>query len=674
MPKGFLPAALLVLTLITTAAAAESATPFEPMDVFELEWASNPQVSPDGRTIAYSRNGYDVMTDRPVSRIWLVASDGSRQRPLIDANGGGAVWSPDGGRIAFLSDEDGDPEIFMHWVADNRTASITRLTQKPSNLHFSPDGRWLAFSMFEPADEEPLVKPPKAPEGAEWAPAFKVYDDVVYRVDGQGYLKPGFTHVYVVPATGGSPRRITSGDFDHGAFAWSADGTAIIVSANRRPDWQLEPLDSDLYQVSVDTGAYTRLTERYGPDQEPAISPNGRYLAWTGFDDAHRGYENAELYVRDLVSGETRSLTADLDRSVSAPVWSDDSRAVYVQYEDAGQGIIARVARNGRIDRVAGNLGGTSVSRPYSGGDYDVSGDTIAYTRSEPGRPAELAVVRNRGVVDLTRLNEDLLAHRTLAEVRPVSFPSSLDGLDIQAWIATPPGFEPGGSYPLILEIHGGPFAAYGPHFAAEIQLYAAAGYVVIYANPRGSTSYGAAFANQIHHAYPGGDFDDLMSAVDFAIEQGYADEDRLYVTGGSGGGILTAWIVTHTNRFRAAVSAKPVINWYSFVLTGDMTNYFQRYWFARPPWEDPQSYLDRSPLSFVGNVETPTMMLTGEDDLRTPSSEAEQFYEALKLRGVDTMLVRVPEASHGIAARPSHLIGKVQHVLAWFERYPETP
>lgn len=659
-----------VLLAVAPLPAAAAAPPFEPMDVFELEWAGSPAVAPDGRTVAYARGGYDVMTDRAISRIWLIGSDGSEHRPLTDAAGSAPVWSPSGERIAFLAKNGGDVEIFMHWVADNRTAHITALPEQPSRLTFSPDGRWLAFTMFEAADEEPMVKPPEAPEGASWAPALKVYDDLVYRADGEGYLRPGFTHVYVVPAEGGTPRRITSGDFHHESYSWMPAGDALVVSANRRPDWQREPEDTDLYRVSLADGAYTRLTDRYGPENEPAVSPDGRHLAWTGYDDALRGYENSQLYVRNLVNDETEVLTADLDRSVSDPVWSEDSRAIYVTYEDAGRGVIARIERGGRMRILTEDLGGLALSRPYTGGAFHAARGTVAYTRSRPDRPAELAVIRSGEPGTLTSLNDDLLGQRSLADVRPVRFPSSVDGLEIEAWIATPPGFEPGRVYPFMLEIHGGPFAAYGPHFASEIQLYAAAGYVVMYVNPRGSTGYGADFANEIHHAYPGRDFDDLMSAVDFALEEGYADEEHLYVTGGSGGGILTAWIVTHSDRFRAAVSAKPVINWYSFVLTADGANFFQRYWFARPPWEDAGSYLDRSPLHFVGNVTTPTMLLTGEADLRTPISEAEQFYQALKIRGVDTALVRVPEASHDIAARPSQLIAKVAHVLAWFERY----
>jgi acylaminoacyl-peptidase len=312
------------------------------------------------------------------------------------------------------------------------------------------------------------------------------------------------------------------------------------------------------------------------------------------------------------------------------------------------------------------------MSRPYSGGSYHAAGGTVAYTQSAEAQPAEIAVVGRSGPATRTALNAQALGGKKLASIEEIRFPSGKDGREIQAWVAKPPGFREDQRYPVILEIHGGPFAAYGPHFSAEVQLYAAAGYLVVYANPRGSTSYGAAFANLIHHAYPGGDYDDLMAAVDYTIEAGWGDPEQLYVTGGSGGGILTAWIITRTDRFRAAVAAKPVINWYSFVLTADGYPFFSRYWFEKKPWEDPESYLARSPLNFVDRVSTPTMLLTGEEDHRTPISESEQFYQALKLLGVDAALVRVPGASHGIAARPSQLLAKVAHVLAWFERYGE--
>jgi len=256
------------------------------------------------------------------------------------------------------------------------------------------------------------------------------------------------------------------------------------------------------------------------------------------------------------------------------------------------------------------------------------------------------------------------------AQVQHLPVTSSVDQRAIDAWIALPPGFDASKKYPLILEIHGGPHTAYGPHFAMEIQLMAAKGYVVVWSNPRGSSSYGEAFGNLIHHNYPSEDYNDLMDVVDAVIAKGYVDDKNLFITGGSGGGVLTAWSIGKTNRFAAAVVAKPVINWISFGLTADAYPYFTQYWMPGMPWEHHDSLWKRSPLSLVGNVSTPTMLLTGEADYRTPISESEQYYQALRLRGIDAAMVRIPGASHGIAARPSRLIQKVGHILAWFERY----
>ena len=293
------------------------------------------------------------------------------------------------------------------------------------------------------------------------------------------------------------------------------------------------------------------------------------------------------------------------------------------------------------------------------------------HTEIAATHPADVAVVRGGTLRRLTDLNAGLLAGKTLGKVTPLTVASTAGGLPIDAWMVTPPNFDPARKYPLILDIHGGPFASYGPVWSTDDQLYAAAGYVVVYANPRGSTSYGEDFANRIHHNYPSEDYDDLMSVVDAAIAKGNVDPDALYVTGGSGGGLLTSWIVGKTDRFRAAVAQKPVIDWTSEVLTTDGYTSMAKYWFGKMPWEDPQQYWRRSPLSLVGNVKTPTAVMVGEDDHRTPPGEAEQFYAALQIRAVPTMLIRVPGASHGsYADRPSQLIAENAAILAWFDRY----
>ena len=670
-----LPLALLAL-LAASAAAITAAEPFRPLDVFELEWASDPRISPDGGSVAYVRNYFDVMTDRSCADIWRVAADGGDHRPLVAGGGchGSPRWSPDGKRLLYTSSADGDTQLWMRWMDSGQAAPISRLTRSPDDLAWSPDGRWIAFTMFVERRAKPLVEPPPKPEGANWADPPRVIEKLIYRADGSGYLEDGYRHLFLLAAEGGTPRQLTTGDFHHGSTpVWAPDGESLLISANRHAEWEHEPLDREIYEVRVADGAVRALTDRRGPDDSPAVSPSGRQVAYVGFDDRRQGYQLERLYVMNRDGSGSRLLTGGLDLDVRAPVWAGDGSGIFFRTSIRGNGKIGFVGLDGKVEILAGDLGGVSLGRPYASGSSSVSDSgRYAYTETRPDHPADVAVgdAAAGGGRRVTRLNDDLLANRALAPVEEIRFASAHDGREIQGWVAKPPGFEPDKRYPLILEIHGGPFADYGDRWAAEVQLYAAAGYLVLYVNPRGSTSYGEEFGNLIHHNYPGEDYDDLMSGVDAVIARGWADPERLYVTGGSGGGVLTAWIVGKTDRFRAAVSAKPVINWYSFALTADAYNFFHRYWFPGFPWDEPEAYLARSPLSLVGNVTTPTMLLTGEQDYRTPMSESEQFYQALKLRKVPAALVRVPGASHGIARRPSQLIAKVQHVLAWFERW----
>jgi dipeptidyl aminopeptidase/acylaminoacyl peptidase len=659
---------------------AESAKPeLKPLDVFDLQWVSDPQISPDGRSIAYVRMAYDIKTDRPRGVIWLVGVDGKHARPLSGAvHSASPRWSPDGTRLAYLgAGADGSTQLFVYWTDSGVCAAISNFLDSPSGVAWSSDGRRLAFTMPVAAERKPLkVDLPEAPKNAKWAEPPRLIDRMVFRADGEGYLPNVFTQLFIIGADGGAARQLTQGDFDtQGAPSFMVDGKSILISANRRTDADYEPLDSEIYRVDLSDGSIHALTDRRGPDTHPVASPDGKHIAYLGFDDKRLGYQATQLYVMDIDGSHSHSLTATLDRDAAAPHWTGDSRQVIFQYDDHGSIKIAAIDLGGKMRVLASDVGGADVTRPYSGGSFSsaASGVNIrfAYTRSQALAPAALATGTSPSdIVTLMAQSDTLLSQRTLGAVEEISFDSSVDSRRIQGWIVKPPGFDAAKKYPLLLEIHGGPFASYGPSFAAEIQLYAAAGYVVLYLNPRGSTGYGEEFADLIHHDYPNNDFGDLMSGVDAVIGRGYVDTERLFVTGGSGGGVLTAWIVGHTDRFRAAVVVKPVINWTSFVLTADMTNYFYRYWFDGFPWDNEQSYWKRSPLAFVGNVHTPTMLMTGEVDYRTPSSEAEQFYEALKLRKIDTALVRVPNASHDISARPSLLIAKVAYVLAWLKSH----
>ena len=670
-------------------------------DVFDLEWAADPQVSPDGTVVAYVRTSMDVWTDQRRTAIWTVRSDGTGHRPLVTGkqNVSSPRWSPGSDRIAYVEAQpNGAAQIHVRWLDTGQSAQITSVARSPADIVWSPDGRWIAFTMLVPEAKIPFVEMPAKPKGAEWAEPPRVIESVRYRFDGQGYVENGFRQVFIVPHDGGTPRALTSGPYHHGASpSFTPDGKHLVFAANRDPDWEYDPVESEIYELEIESGEIRQLTTRDGPDRMPAVSPDGRFVAYTGFDDRKQGYHLSRLYVLDRETGESKELLTGFDRDVKSPHWDPIGRGLYFLYDDLGNTKLANASFEGEVRDLSSDVGGLAIGRPYASGSFSVSrAGEVAFPTTRPESPADVGFYdpnasadapageaprdpadsspSRRGVRRLTQLNRDLLGHKSLARVEELWWRSSHDGRRIQGWVAKPPEFDPARKYPLILEIHGGPFANYGDRFAAEVQLYCAAGYVVLYANPRGSTSYGEEFGNLIHHDYPSEDYDDLMSGVDEVIARGFVDPERLYVTGGSGGGVLTAWIVGKTDRFRAAVSAKPVINWYSFVLTADAYTFFARWWFPGPPWEHPEEYLRRSPLSLVGNVKTPTMLLTGERDYRTPMSESEQFYQALKLRRIPAALVRIPGASHGIAHRPSQLIGKVAHVLKWFERYGGAP
>ncbi len=672
----------VLLTLILCANPAHLLSsdlpPFAPLDIFELEWAADPQISPDGKMVVYVRRGFDVANDRGISRLWTFELQTTAHRPLIDdtKQQSSPRWSPDGKRIAYLA----DGQLYVkHLDGAREVIQVTRGLESPSNISWSPDGAHIAFGMNVAEKKREWVRVPSPPKGASWAEPAQVIDRLVYRIDGAGYVEGGFEHVFVVPSEGGTPRQLTTGDYQHrGTPEWSDDCSALYVSANRNDDWEYQPTESEIWRVDVKDGAMQVITTRKGPDTSPRVSPDGKWLAYLGHDESPLGYRADHLYVLPLEGGKPQQLATELDRSIEDLNWSADAAGIYFAYDDEGNRRIAYLELKDpdQVKEVADNVGGTTMGRPYSSGSYSVStAGEVVFSHTTPLSPAELALTRRGSKVEiLTDLNGDLLPHRALGRVEEIRVPSSFDGRSIHAWVVYPPEYDPTSKHPLILEIHGGPFANYGGRFSAEMQLFAAEGNIVLYANPRGSTSYGAEFANLIHHAYPGNDYDDLMSCVDAVIAQGGVDPEQLFVTGGSGGGVLTAWIVGKTDRFRAAVVAKPVINWTSFVLTADFSKYFTEYWFPGDPWEHPKEYFERSPLSLVGNVKTPTMLLTGEDDYRTPMSETEQYYQALKLRRIPTAMVRIPGTGHGIAARPSNLIRKVAYILGWFDQHRDLP
>ena len=669
--KFFLIAVLALFVQIEL--QAQQKTNLELTDLFDLEYISDPQISPDGMKVIYARNFKDIMTDRDYGNLWMVNIDGSQNRPLTQGNQRdfSPVWSPDGSKIAYRSNgQDERVKLFVLYLDTRESVALTNSANAPGSVTWSPDGQSLAFTQFVPKAKKSMLTIPGKPQGAEWNEPPIFIDELNYRSDGAGYLPSGKSQIFTIGLSGGRARQRTFEDKNYGSPIWSADGKALFFSANLNEDLIAEPANSEIHQLDLSDGSIKTLTDRFGPDSNPVLSPDGKMIAYTGNDDSFQGYQVTNLYIMNTDGSGVKNLTADLDRDAGDPQWESNGKGIYFQYSEKGGVKVGHVTLSGKIRTVVEGLGGLDLGRPYNAGSYSVStNNRFAYTLGG-AHPADLAVWVDGNVKQITAVNDDVFSYREIGKVEEIGWKSSFDQLDIQGWIVTPPNFDPSKKYPFILEIHGGPFAMYGNSFSYEVQAYAAAGYVVLYTNPRGSTGYGQEFGNSIHHDYPNHDYDDLMSGVDAVIEKGYIDTKNLFVTGGSGGGVLTAWIIGKTNRFKAAVVAKPVINWTSFVLHADNPAFFAKYWFGALPWEDIENYWRRSPLSLVGNVKTPTMLLTGEKDFRTPISESEQYYAALKLVGVEAAMVRIPNASHGLVNRPSMLMSKSASILSWFNHY----
>ena len=654
---------------------------FTANDYFNFEYVSDPQISPDGKKIIYVRNFADVMTDKFYSNLWIIGFDGAGNRPLTSGlfHDASPRWSPDGSQIIYISDRDGKPQIYKHWLDLGQSAMLTNLVFPPMDITWSPDGKQVAYFTIVLSMPRTIAVLPPAPPGAQMATPPKVIDRLMYRFDGVGYI-PGYLHIFVIPAEGGTPRQLTSGNFNHPDFlsrqiSWSADSKSIVFSANRKENFELEPLDTEIFEIAVADASLKALTNRKGPDNSPVVSPDGKSIAYLGFDDRYQGHQTTQLYIMNRDGSGARALTKDLDRDISNVHWASDGRGLYFTYDNQGTSYIATTNLNGQSKQITSGIGDGRVAYG-GGGSYSIAPNgNFVFTYSKPDHPSDIAVgtLLNPKARIISGVNDDILGYKKLAPVEEIWYPSSKDGRKIQGWILKPPDFDPAKKYPLVLEIHGGPFASYGDYFDIEKELLVSSGYVVLYTNPRGSTSYGEEFANLIHHNYPGDDFYDLNSGVDAVIQKGYIDEDNLFVTGGSGGGVLTCWMIGRSTRFRAAASLYPVINWYSWVLTADMSSFGVKYWFPGLPWDNIENYEKRSLLSVVKNVKTPTMIITGEQDFRCPMSESEQYYMALKLLGIEAVLVRFPDESHGIMTRPSHHLSKMMHIIAWFDQHKKT-
>lgn len=631
-----------------------------------LEWETvqGPRLSPDGKQVIYTRRWIDKINDRWESSLWMMNIDGSKNRALTA--GSDVEWSPDGTRIAYITrGEPNGSQIFVRWMdAEGSISQITRLTQAPSNLQWSPDSKSIAFNMLVPKKEVWNIPMPAAPPGAKWTETPRIVTQLDYRQDGQGFTSDGDTHIFVVNADGGSPRQVSSGSWNHGAPQWMPDGRTIVFTADRVPEAEYRWRQSDIYGVDVASGSIRKLTTRNGPDQQPTPSPDGRYIAYTGFDSTRASWKDSELYVMNADGSNARQISGNLDRSPQGLVWASDGTGIYFNAENEGARNLYFASVTGQVKQV------TTGKHVLSVDEVGKNGIAIG-TYSDAMKPADIVSfpIAAPRFTQLTAVNDDVLQGKSLGATEELWYPS-VDGLRIQGWIVKPPNFNPNRKYPLMLEIHGGPHSMYNVGFNFARQNHVSEDFVLLYVNPRGSTGYGSKFGNEIMNAYPSKDFDDLMAGVDTVLNRGYVDAKRMYVFGCSGGGVLTAWIVGHTDRFAAASSNCPVINWLSFVGTTDGPGWYRN--FAKPFWEDPSEHLRRSPIMYVGNVKTPTMLMTGVLDLRTPMPQTEEFYTALKFRKIPTAMIRFNEEWHGTSSKPSNFLRTQLYLRSWFGKWPE--
>lgn len=710
-PRRAVLAALVALVLPGVSTAAKR--PITETDLFQFVWLADPQISPDGKQVVYVRVNVNEKKDGYETALWIAPTDGKdAPRPFTSGPGDNSPrWSPDGTRVVFVraapkGEGKKAPQLSLISTQGGEAVALTDLPGGAGSPDWSPDGKTIAFTSgtndeeLEKAakgKEEPeksADKSKKKPEEEERKSDVRVITRATYRFNGGGYqdlTHPRQIWTVEVPASGAKapePKRLTSDDLGAGEPVWSPDGQQIYFAANRVKEPYYQNQDGDIYAVPAKGGEIRPVVSIDGPiGGDFAVSPDGRRVAFQGNVNPKptRSYNQDDLFVADLKPGsQARNLTESYDWDVAsglaadqhAPrgrnaqplVWSRDGRSIYVA-----------VGERGRVNLQRFDVE-TGAATPVTKGDQEV----VSYTAT-PDASRMAVVVSNPLVISdlfsldtatgkmtaIAKPNQELFADLDLTAPEEITY-KSFDGKEIHAFVQRPVDFNPKKKYPLILNIHGGPHSAYGYAFFHEMQWMAAKGYVVLYPNPRGSSTYGQDFGNVIQYEFPGDDAKDLLAGVDEMVKRGSIDADRLGVTGGSGGGILTNWIVTQTGRFKAAAAQRSIADWSTFWYTADFT-LFQPTWFKGAPWEDPQDYARRSPITYAAKITTPLMLIEGEEDYRTPpASGGEQMFRALKYLKKPVVMVRFPGESHDLSrsGQPWHRIERLRHLMAWFDKY----
>jgi len=681
---------LALLILLATPVLAERL--MTEMDLHKFVWIADPQISPDGSQIVFVRVSVNAKGDGYDTALWTVPAGGKSEPARLTAgpHDTSPRWTRDGKRLAFIRavDKDGKTQptqVFFLDMTGGEARQLTDLPKGAASPAWSPDGKTILFtSTTLPEDSQPNTN-------TGYKSDVRVITHAVYRSNGPGYIDPSrHTHTWTIPvndaaSTPAKPKQLTSGEYDEQSPAWSTDGSRIYFISTRVAEPYYEPHHNDLYSIPAAGGEMTKVTGIDGTIAEFAPSPDGKRIAFIGALNGHpvRSYDQPDLFVADATSGAApRNLTAEYDFDISGGLSGDQaapraSRPSGVMWTKDGQSLLVVAAERGRANLKRINATSDKIEN-LTTGDQDVmnfavsENGKIALLISTPTNIGDLFAVDSSGkLAQLTHINQALFSEIKITAPEEFTY-KSFDGKTIQGWIQKPPDFDPSKKYPAILEIHGGPHSAYGATFTHEFQWMAAKGYVVVYVNPRGSTSYGQDFGNIIQYHYPGDDYRDLMLGVDEALKRGYIEPQRLGVTGGSGGGLLTNWVVTQTNRFKAAVSQRSIADWSGFWFTADF-HLFQPTWFTAAPWENPQDFIQRSPITFIKNVTTPLLLIEGESDMRTPPADGgEQMFRALKYLKKETEMVRFPDETHELSrsGKPWHRVERLQHIVGWFDKY----
>ena len=700
-----------ILVAITALPAAAERRPISEQDLLAFVWIADPQMAPDGSRIAFVRVSVDREKDQYDSSIWIVPTDGRELPRQLTAGPRDSAprWSPDGARLAFVraAEKEGriqPPQLYVMAMAGGEPRAVTDIVRGASAPVWSPDSTTIAFASTARPDElTPKEKPDgqaAATDGRKRQSDVRVITEAVYRANGVagfGYVdrdRPSHIWTVTVPDAAepaAKPIRVTAGEFAASNHRWSADGAQIYFTSDRRREPYYHQSDSDLYAVSKDGGEPHRVASIDGSIGVFSLSRDGKRIALIGAENGRpeRSYDQPDLWVVDLSNGNARNLTTAYDFDIggglsgdqraprgqhpAAPVWSSGGDTVYVRVGRQGNAPLAavHVDRAEVRDEAAHGPGNNHEIVSFTA---DAKAMRFAMVMSSPAAIGDLHVVDSASGSaprKLTSFNDELFAKLAIPAPEEMSY-RSFDGRQIQGWILKPPDFDGSKKYPLIVQIHGGPHAAYGNTFTHEFLWMAAKGYVVLYTNPRGSSNYGQEFGNSIQYKYPGDDYKDIMAGVDALIRKGYVDQDRMGVTGGSGGGLLTNWVVTQTNRFKAAVSQRDISDWANFWYTADFTLFTPR-WFRKAPFEDPEDFARRSPVTYAAKIETPLMFILGDEDWRTPpAAGGEELFRALKYLKRPTVMVRFPAESHELSrsGKPWHRVERLQHIVGWFDKH----